>query len=313
MKSVFKGYSAFERKKFLFIYLLVAFPVIQMIVFWFYVNLSGLSLAFQDANGNLSLDSFKEVFAVLGGKETFGYHIPSLLFKSVFIWISNHIVINLIGILSTFILTKHMIGHKFFRTCYMIPGLLGTVVFVSIMQDFYSVEGLVRILENSGVRLDESVSWNGFLGTEKTAFPAIMIQMYVFGFAGGGLILSGAYMRIPQEIFESANLDGCGFFREAFSIAIPCVWPTLSTMLTFSLCSFFVADYSMYLYSSGSGDFGLNSIGFYNYILKVKISKGDTSLYSYTSAFGITIMCLTLPVVYLGRWILSKISDTVEF
>ena len=313
-KKILKGYSAFERKKFPFVYLLIAFPVIQMVVFWFYVNLSGISLAFQDANGNWSLDSFKAVFAVLGGQNHLGYDVRSMLFKSVFIWFSNHIVINFIGILSTFILTKHMIGHKFFRTCYMIPGLLGTVVFVSIVQEFYAYDGiLVSLVKKMEIDVPFSVFREGFLGDEKTAFPTLMVQMYIWGLAGGGLILSGAYMRIPQEIFESANLDGCGFFQEAFFIAIPCVWPTLSTMLTFSLCSFFVADFSMFLYSNGSGSMGMNSIGFYNYYLKLEISKGNTSLYSYTSAFGVVLMLMTLPVVYLGRWILSKLNDPVEF
>ena len=164
-KKILKGYSAFERKKFPFVYLLIAFPVIQMVVFWFYVNLSGISLAFQDANGNWSLDSFKAVFAVLGGQNHLGYDVRSMLFKSVFIWFSNHIVINFIGILSTFILTKHMIGHKFFRTCYMIPGLLGTVVFVSIVQEFYAYDGiLVSLVKKMEIDVPFSVFREGFLG-----------------------------------------------------------------------------------------------------------------------------------------------------
>ena len=314
LKNVMKGYSAFERKKFPFVYALIAFPVIQMIVFWFYVNLSGIALAFQGSDGTLGFEAFKDVFAVLGGKQSLGFDVPSMFRKSIFIWISNHVIINIIGILSTFILTKHMIGHKFFRTCYMIPGLLGTVVFVSVMQEFYADDGvLVALVQKLDIDVPFSIIREGFLGSEKTAFPTLMVQMYIWGFAGGGLILSGAYMRIPQEVFESANLDGCGFFREAFQIAIPCVWPTLSTMMVFSLCSFFTADYSMYLYSGGTGARGMNSIGFYTYYMKFYISRGNESLYSYSSAFGLTLTFMTLPIVFLGRWLLSKLGDNIEF
>lgn len=309
------GYSILERKKFPFAYAVVAFPVLQMAVFWFYVNLSGIAMAFQDADGAWSFASFKEVFAVLfAGKQSFGFSVLPMLFKSMFIWISNNIIIHIVGILSCFILTKHMVGHKFFRTCYMIPSLLGSVVFVAIMQEFYAWDGiLVKLSQNMGLELADSIVREGFLGDEATAFTTLMVQMYIWNLAGGGLILAGAYMRIPQEIFESANLDGCGFFREAFQIAIPCVWPTLSTMMVFSLTSFFTADFSMYLYSNGTGARGMNSIGFYMYYVKLQISKGDYSLYSYASAFGVAIMCFTLPVVFLGRWILSKVSDTVDF
>lgn len=313
--KVLSGYSAFERKKFPFAYLLITFPVVQMLVFWFYVNLSGIAMAFQDASGNWSLESFKEVFAVLfGGKQSFGFSVLPMLFKSMFIWVSNHIVIHIISILSCFILTKHMVGHKFFRTCYMIPGLLGSVVFVAIIQEFYAWDGIIVTLAKSlNINLAPSIVREGFLGDEATAFPTLMVQMYIWNMTGGGLILAGAYMRVPQEIFESANIDGCGFFREAFQIAIPCVWPTLSTMMVFALTSFFTADFSMYLYSNGTGARGMNSIGFYMYYVKLQISRGDHSLYSYASAFGVVIMCMTLPIVFLGRWLLSKASDTVEF
>lgn len=315
LKKVLGNYSAFERKKFLFCYLLIAFPVIQMIIFWFYVNLSGITMAFQDAAGNWSLDSFKEVFAVMfRGKQSMGFDVGSMLGKSVFIWIMNHIVIQIISILSCFILTKHMIGHKFFRTCYMIPGLLGSVVFVSIMQEFYADDGvIVALCQNLKIDLPNVIRRNGFLGDESTAFPTLMVQMFIWNLTGGGLILAGAYMRIPQEIFESASLDGCGFFREAFQIAVPCVWPTLSTMMIFALTSFFTADFSTYLYSGGTGARGINSIGFYTYNLRLLISRGGYQYYSYTSAFGVTLMFMTLPVVFLGRWLLAKFNEPVEF
>ncbi len=309
------SYSAFERKKFLFCYLLIAFPVIQMAIFWFYVNLSGIMMAFQDTAGNWSLDSFREVFAVLfGGKQSMGFDVGSMLGKSVFIWIMNHIVIQIISILSCFILTKHMVGHKFFRTCYMIPGLLGSVVFVSIMQEFYADDGvIVALCQNLKIDLPIVIRRNGFLGDGATAFPTLMVQMFIWNLTGGGLILAGAYMRIPQEIFESASLDGCGFFREAFQIAVPCVWPTLSTMMIFALTSFFTADFSTYLYSGGTGARGINSIGFYTYNLKLLISRGNGEYYSFSSAFGVVIMFMTLPVVFIGRWLLAKFNEPVEF
>ena len=315
IKKTWSSYSAFERKKFPFVYLLIAFPVLQMAIFWFYVNLSGIFLAFHDASGNLSMASFKEAFAVLTGQEMkLGFYIPELLKKSVFIWVSNHIIINIISILSCFILAKHMVGHKFFRTCYMIPGLLGSVVFVAIMQEFYADDGvLVALIQHLDIEVPFSIIREGFLGDESTAFPTLMVQMYIWNIAGGGLILAGAFMRIPQEIFESASLDGCGFFREAFAIAIPCVWPTLSTMMVFSLCSFFTADFSTYLYSGGTGDRGINSLAFFTYSLKLDIAGGESHYASFYSAFGLLLTLMTLPIVYGGRWLLNRAVDTVEF
>ncbi len=313
-KKIGERYTGIEKREFLFVYALIAFPVIQMAIFWFYVNLSGITMAFQDAQGNWGLESFKEVVAVFFGRNTFGFNVPEMLGRSIFIWISNNIILTIVGVLSTFILTKHMIGSKFFRTCYMLPGLLGSVVFVAIMQEFYADDGiLVSLIQELDIDVPFSIIREGFLGNEKTAFPTLMVQMYIFGLAGGGLILSGAYMRIPQEIFESANLDGCGFFRETFQIAVPCAWPTISTSMVFSLCSIFTADYTTYLYSNGTGARGMNTIGFYLYHLQIQVKDGYTEVYSYASAFGVTLTLITMPVVFAGRWLLAKLNDVVEF
>ena len=130
------------------------------------------------------------------------------------------------------------------------------------------------------------------------------------------MVIAGAYMKIPEEVFESARLDGCGLFREAFSIAIPCIWPTISTLLTFSFCSIFVAGDSFYLYSNGSGANGLTSIGYYMHRLQVAISENvgsNTYLYGYASALGLVITIFTIPVVLLGKKVLGKINDVVDF
>ena len=309
-------YPIRDRRKFLFVYLLVAFPIAQLAVFWLYVNLSGITLAFQDSAGHWSLSSIKEAFEVLlGGKPSFGLNVRQMLGKSVLLFVIANLVLEPIGYFLTFILTKHMVGSKFFRTCTMLPGLLGGVVFVAVMQEFYADDGaLVSLLTKMDVKLPFGILREGFLGHESTAFNTLIIQRIVMGLTGSGLILAGAYMRIPEEIFEAAKIDGAGLFREVFWIAVPCVWPMICTMNTFELCSFFTADYNMYLYSQGTGARGLNSIGFYTYFLQVQVATNDrTDLYSYTSAFGMALTIITLPVVFFGRWLLDKMCDSVEY
>ena len=87
-------------------------------------------------------------------------------------------------------------------------------------------------------------------------------------------------------------------------------------MLTFSLCSFFTADLSFYLYSNGTGSYGMNSISFALYKMQVTISETHGSnkiLYNYMSALGIIITVMTIPVVLLGKKVLARMNDTVEF
>ena len=212
-------------------------------------------------------------------------------------------------------LTKHMVGSKFIRLVFYIPGLVGSVVFTSIMKNMYAYDGMItQMLQKIGIDLPPLARRFGLLGAEETAFPTLMVQMVLFGIAGGDMIIAGAYMRVPEELFESARLDGAGFFREMFSIAIPCIWPTISTITTFALCSLLTADYSMYLYSNGTGSNGMQSVGFYLYYMQVGLAEGNAeNWYGYLSAFGLCITIVTIPIVLLGKKLLSKVNDTVGF
>lgn len=319
-------YSAMERKKFPFIAITLLFPIAHLLIFWVYVNLDSILLAFRDTrNSNLmnnwpiSTYSFEKLFSDLFSGHTQGQstvrNLWVLLGKSVLIWTNAKIVCNLISMITAFMLTKHMFGSRFFRTIFYIPGIVGAVVFSTIMLELYRAGGPIpELLIKLGVKLPLGASRGGLLAAEETAYKTMLIQQLILGIGGGDMIMAGAYMKIPQEVFESADLDGCGFFRSTFQIAVPCVWSTVSTLFVFGLCGIFVADLSFYLYSS-DGLFGLDNIGYYMYSLQVGIAKNpyNTWIYGYGAALGIMITLITVPLVLLGRFTLSKINDNIEF
>ena len=306
-----------EVKKFSFVYLLIAVPCLQVAVFFFYVNFSAILLAFTNADGSWGLGSIKSVIDMLAtGQDRLGFDFYEMLGKSVFEWVRGQ-AITLATILTCFVLTKHMIGSKVFRLIYHIPGLVGGVVMSTVMKEMYMRGGLIWELVVNGfnMQLAPQALRDGLLAHVSTAWPTLMIHSTITGLAGGGMIMAGAFMKIPEEIFESARIEGCGFFREAFQIAFPCVWPTYSTLCIFSLCGIFTGDFGAYLYSNGSGANGLVSIGFYLYRYQVTISQvpDPTYLYGYISAFGILITAITIPIALGGRRLLEKFQDPVEF
>ena len=313
----FKGYSIRERKNFPFIYVCLILPIVHITIFYFIVNFSAITFAFKDKSLNWSFESITRVFQALKiNNDAWGYGPLSLIKNSVIIWFLTNVLANIVNIFVGLILTKHMLGSKVFRIIYYIPSIVGPVVFAGVMKEIYAYNGvIIEVLKDVGVTLDTSLLKSGFLGNKETAFNTLMIQLVVMRITGADMILGSAYMKIPEEIFESAKVEGCGFFREAFQIAIPLIWPTLTTMLTFSLCSFFTADYSMYLYSNGSGANGMVSVGFYLYRFQTMFAGStDTNyLMGYVSAFGMFITLITIPVVLIGRKVLSLINENVEY
>ncbi len=317
-------YSVAERKKFPFIYVTLLVPVVQIIVFFFYVNFSAIILAFKDMQGNWSFESIIRVIKSFdagnhgaGMTALDGHSLFEFFGKSIIIWCCSNLLAFPVAILTSFMLTKHTIGSKFFRVIYQIPGIVGGVVFSTIMINLYKAGGpIMTLMTNMGAELPLAAERSGLLRAEETAFITLLIQHFILGIAGGGLITAGAFMGIPEEIFESAKLEGCGFWRETFSIAVPCIWPTISTQFTFALCSFFVADMSLYLYSGGTGQAGLISVGSFMYRLEASIAEEPgvraQRIYSYASALGVMITVVTIVFVLVGKKILAKINDTVE-
>lgn len=314
-------YSTLEKKKFPFVYLfLLLVPTLYMVVFYFYVHVSSFVLAFEDETGKFSFKFIGEVFKSFINKSdrvAIDLNPLEMLRNSVLLWANIHLVGFAISIVTGFMLTKHMIGSKFFRVAYQIPTIVGAVVFSRIMQQMYYYDGPITLfVEKLGVELPKFAKSNGLLGSTDTAFKTLMFQAFFLTISGGSMIIAGAFMKIPEEIFESAKLEGCGFMRETFQIAIPCIWPTISTLVVFSLCSILTCDYGFYLYSDKTGKNGIVSIGYLLYRFNATAASNPTvqnDLYNYASAFGIVITMFTIPIVLLGRYILSKINDNVEF
>ncbi len=319
-KGLFKGYSKMERQGWPFAFAILFLPVIQIAVFYFYVTGSSFFLGFQDAQtGNFSFENFRLVLNSFKNNADFfdaSAQVTTMLGKSVFIWVVGLAFMPL-GWISTCLLTRYMPGSNFFRAMYTIPGIVGTVVFSTLMKEFYYPDGLItKILLDFGADLPLNAINDGLLGSKDTAFWTLLIQTQLFGLSGGNMIYAGAIMRVPNELYESASLDGCGLLREVFQITIPCIWSTVSTMMIFSFCGFFTSDLSFYVYSNGTGNFGLQSMGYYLYKMRVNIAQdGTRSLinYTYFSAFGMCITFITIPMVLFGRWLMGKINENVDY
>ena len=312
--SLKKNYSKLERKDFLFAYLLVLFPVAQFIMFWFVVNASSIALAFQDGMGDFTLLNFKTVYNAFIDKDMLGINLGKSLGRSFLLWIIGEGFIFPMTLITTYVLTRKILGHYVFRIIYIVPSLMGSIIWTLLIKEMASYSGpLVALLTKANVDLSGNVLRNGLLRDESTAFLTLVVVRSIMGIVGNNAVLTGAYTRVPAELFESAELDGAGFFTEMFKIAIPCIWSTICTLLTFALCSIFTCDYNVYLFTDGTGGYETSTIGFQLFNLTYRLSTGQGSTgYGYPAALGVVLTVMTLPVVLVGKRILERMSDNVE-
>mgnify|MGYP004636325783 CR=1 FL=1 len=309
------SYSKFERRDFLFVYLLIALPVLQFALFWFYVNVSSFTLAFKDTLGRFTFDNFKEVWQMIITPDEFGTNLLTMTFRSWILWFITNVVVFPISLCTTYILFRKVFGHYVFRVIFILPSIIGGVVWVATMKNFLGYNGeVLYVLKKLGVGFPQEVLNEGLLKSKATAFPTLCMSIFVFGIAGGNMVVTGAYSRIPQELFEVGKLDGIGVWKEFFRVCLPCIWPTVSTLLTFSLCTMFVGEGNVYLYTDGSGGYGMDTLGFYIQKLVVNLTTNSASKspYGIPATIGLLATMITLPIVLVGRYVLEKLVDAVE-
>ena len=309
-----KNYTRLERRDFRFAYLIVLFPVVQFLIFWFYVNVSSIGFAFQNNLGEFTLQNFKTVYNAFIDKDMLGINLGKSLGRSFLLWIIGEGIIFPITLITTYVLTKKIMGHYIFRVIYYVPGLMGAIIWTLLIKEMVGYSGpITKLLMSLNVELPGGVRKNGLLRHEDTAFVTLIMVRSVMGIVGNNAVLTGAYTRVPDELFESAELDGAGFFTQMFRIAIPCIWSTICTLLTFALCSVFTCDYNVYLFTDGTGAYETSTIGFQLFNLTYRLSTGQGSTgYGYPAALGVVLTTMTLPVVLIGKGILERMSENVE-
>lgn len=311
-----KLYSKYEKADWPFVYLVLALPVLQCFIFWFCVNISSVALAFQTPTGKFTLDNFKDVWTAIVDKDIYyGFNVMKMLGRSFSLWAISNLVTFPLALASTYVLFRKVCGHYIFRVCYTVPTLLGAVVWTASIQQIMGNGGaVIYLLQKFGIKLPALAVKQGLFSHVDTAFSTIFWMTFLLGLAGGSVVITGAYARIPTELYEVGKLEGIGFWTEFVKIVLPCAWPTVVMQIVINLCGIFTADGNVFLYSQGTGEPGMATMGYYLYFLTYKISKSSAANlpYGYPAALGLFLTAVTIPVVLIGRWLLERLVEPVE-
>ncbi|MGE5613075.1 MAG: carbohydrate ABC transporter permease [Bacillota bacterium] len=207
-------------------------------------------------------------------------------------------------VLSIFLNDKLIRARNFYRSVFFIPSLTSVIVagvafrliFGSLPTALFNwLIGLVGI---------EPISWN------MKYWPAmfIMVCLALWRVTGVYMIyfLSGL-QTIPDELYESANIDGADSIKKFFYITLPLLKPTTLYVLTLVVYEGYRMFGESYVYweENTPGDLGLTIT---RYIYMEAFRKNDMG---FGSAIGITLLCIVLfiNVIQLKSFGLFKKED----
>jgi raffinose/stachyose/melibiose transport system permease protein len=177
--------------------------------------------------------------------------------------------------------------RKAFRAIYFIPSAISLTVAGLLFYFIYQPQtGLLNVfLDNLGLG-QFSQAW---LGHEGTAIFAIIAMSQWQGFGYSVLLFSVALQRIPQELYEAAQLDGIGPVRRFFNVSLPLVREMTGLMMIVTISGAFQVFNEVMVMTSGGPNNSSQVLGTWLYH-----AGFVTNDFGQAAAIGVAIFVITL-------------------
>lgn len=308
-----------KTKRRIFVYGFIAWPLLHFFVFWLCMNIGTLTDSFftysiEGTKAFNGLENYKEIIKIILGQKDRGIFNHHAVLNSLSL-IPLSLFINLpLTVLFAYSIFKKVLGHKFFRIVLFLPAVVSSVVLclmfrlaldngTGVVVQFLRMLGLAGdgTQANTGI-----IPVGGFLGNEDTVWPTILVFSVWTGVNGNLIYFTSAMSRMPQSIFESAEIDGASEVRQFISIALPLVWPTITTMSITLVAAVFSWLMPSLLLTDGADR--ATTIG-----MMITVGIRNDSSNTVLNAFGVLVAIFGAAFIMAFRWLMGKITEEVEY
>lgn len=204
----------------LFMLIFVAYPIIYNVILSFRdVDITNIN--FRDDQHFIGFKNYISLFTtddqMLGSiKNTLIFTVASIFFQFI------------IGFLLALLFRNRFPLGGFIRGAIMISWLIPVTVSGLLFKFMFGMNGGIinQFLGTFGI---QPIEW---LYSVDFAMPAVVVANIWIGIPFNMVLLLTGLTTIPQEIYESAEIDGAKGLRRLFSITIPMIKPAIMSVLT---------------------------------------------------------------------------------
>lgn len=289
-----------------FIFCCCIVPVINWLVNYVYVNVDSFFMAFTTKDGGFTLDHFVRFFNEMTNPES-GLREA---FRNTFLTFAIIFVTYPFKVLVSYFLYKKVPGSSFFRIVFFLPGIIFSVALAMIFNKMIGVNGIIAQTVQKWLDLDYVPT---LLADSRFANTTVLLHMLWMNFPGDLIIWGGAFARIPEDVIESARIDGVTWWQEFTRITIPLVWPTVAMKMVLLFCGIFGAEGAVFLLTKG--DYGTNTFSTWMYLqlLNNTGTYKTSNAFYYMSAVGLVITIIAVTISLTIRRYMDKVFDDVEY
>ncbi len=295
------------RGKTIFYWSILAFPLLQFLIFYVGVNLNSFALAFQnfDYSGNgytfVGFDNLFKNFLDVFKEFQEAKFLQTAVWNSVLVFVLGLVIGLSLGLLFSYYIYKKCALSKFYKVILFLPYIISSITLVIIYKYFVEQAVPEVVLKIFNIEMD------GLLSNQNTEFGAILFFTIWTGFGVQTLIYSSSMSGISNEIVEAAKIDGITPLKEFLLIDIPIIAPTISVFVVSSVATLFVNQMNLFNFYGVEAPYGIYTIGYYIYR---GVSAAGTTLsdYPYYAAFGLIMTMITIPITLLVRKVMNKLD-----
>ncbi|MDE6837478.1 MAG: ABC transporter permease subunit [Acutalibacter sp.] len=270
-----------------------------------YIPMAGIVVAFKAYNVNDGL-----FFSPWSGLKNFEYLFTTneagVIIRNTLLYNVAFIIVNMVmGIILAIFISDVVNSRlkKLYQSSILLPFLISIVVVSYIVFALLSHEN--GMLNKSLLPLfgQEPVQWYN----DTTWWPLILIVTNCWkGVGYGTLIYIAAIAGIDQSFYEAAELDGASKWQQITQITLPCLIPSIITLLIMNIGRIFYSDFGLFYQvpqNSGSLYEVTNTID--TYVYRALMSSGGIGR---SSAAGLLQSVVGFTLVMLSNFIVRKAS-----
>lgn len=289
--------------KLIFVWTGLAIPIINLLVFWVYINFDSFFICFEmniPGQGTIyTLDNFRYIFNDM--VSSYSRILPALgNTVKFFCW--NFLLIMPLCYVFAYFIWKKIFMHNVFKYIFFLPSIVSSVIMTSFLKFMLEPSGPLYelMLQITGQKIS-------FLADSRYAFKVLLFYNLWTGFGVQLIYFYAAFARIPVDIIEYGKLEGLSSFREMYSIVFPLTWPTYSVFMILSIGSIFSASGPVLLMTQGRVN--TEDLSYWSYITLTQNSLNGTNI---VAALGQLQTLIALPLALIMRWLSEKI-EPVEY
>ena len=178
-------------------------------------------------------------------------------------------------------------GGGFFRSAYYLPAIVSAVVTGLIFTSMFTYDGFINDLLLKLNWIKQPVEW---FSNKWSAMSVLILTGIWKGWGINLLYFVAAITGVPQDIYESADLDGAGPFVKFFKITLPMIAPVFGIVLLLSLVANLSVNETIITLTNGAPNGQTQSVMSY---LTTKFVPGFTESVNPPLGYGCTLSFIT--------------------